>query len=218
MVPDGACAEHAVKKSAKFGEEVDLLVRFGSLLLVGEIKCFLFPADSRERFNYLSNLKKACAQATRKAAAIEKHKAIAAQALGVSTEAVAGLRIVPIVVLNQDFGASLVFGDCIVTTASFLDLYLASGSYVSEGVMNRAEGAWAHSTQVLYANAVEAAERFDTFMRQPPPLARFRALLNWSSFRFPTLAGEPLVIAQMEVGDMPLEMQARYEQLQAAVE
>jgi hypothetical protein len=46
LLSDARCAEHAIKKDSAFGEEIDLLIQIGSLLLVGEVKFHLTPADS----------------------------------------------------------------------------------------------------------------------------------------------------------------------------
>ena len=45
LLTDSRCAPHAIKKSREFGEQVDLLIQIGDIVLVCEVKCFLFPAD-----------------------------------------------------------------------------------------------------------------------------------------------------------------------------
>jgi len=218
MVREIACAAHGIKKSQNFPEQIDFLVQFGSLLLVGEAKCFLFPADSRERFNYLRNLRSACAQASRKAAAVHVRRDVVATVLGIAESVAERLRVLPIVVLNQDFGVSLKIDNCVVTDSRFLQLYLGPGSYVSEGAVNRVDAGLADVTQHLYRNASEAVEKFEAIMRRPPPIERFRSLLRWGSFAFPTSSGNPLFIAQTEVGDLSRETHMRYEMLKATVD
>src|SRR4029079_9292587 len=124
IVKDSACADQVIKKTADFGEEIDLLIQFDSLLLVGEVKSLLFPSDSRERYNFMGKLKEAAAQANRKAAYLAHRRKAAAYALKITETRAESLRIVPIVVMNQGFGASLRFADCIVTDAAFLMQYL----------------------------------------------------------------------------------------------
>lgn len=217
IVQETASIENAIKKRQDFPEEIDFLVQFGPLLLVGEVKCLLFPADSRERFNFLRNLRSACAQASRKAAAITKNPGVAAKALGIAEAVVQHLRPLPIVVLNQTFGASLVIGDCVVIDASFLNLYLGSGSYVSEGIANPKDGGRAVALHHFYRTPADAASRFEATMRQPPPLRRLQSLLRWGSFAFPTSSGKPLFIAQTVFGDLSEETRLRIEALSAAV-
>ena len=213
VVRNTACAEHAVKKRPDFTEEIDLLVRFDSLLLVGEVKCFLFPTDARERYNFLKNLKAACAQASRKARKIAGRSDISARALGISEAVAQQLRVLPIMVVNQGFGVSLMVDDCVVVDAKFLKLYLSTGTYVSEDGANHVAGGWAEATRSLYRSASEAIANFESAMRRPSPLYRFRKLLRWSSFTFPTSSKDPLLIVQTVVGELSGETQARYELL-----
>lgn len=217
IVRDTASIEYAIKKGQDFPEEIDFLIQFGPLLLVGEVKCLLFPADSRERFNFLRNLRSACAQASRKTAAIIRNPGIAAKALGIAEAVVQNLRPLPIVVLNQTFGASLVIGDCVVIDAQFLDLYLGSGSYVSEGIVSPKDGGRAVALHHLYRTAADAVSRFEATMRRPPPLHRLQSLLRWGNFAFPTSSGKPLFIAQTVLGDLPEETRLRVEALSAVV-
>jgi hypothetical protein len=69
------CAEREVKAAADFAEQIDLLIRLGDILIVAEVKCWLFPADPYERFKHFGKLKKAAEQAVRKAAAIRTRPA-----------------------------------------------------------------------------------------------------------------------------------------------
>ena len=218
IVKDRACAENGLKRGADCSEQVDLLVQFASLLLVGEIKCLLFPADSRERYNFLRKLKDAAAQATRKAIFIRTRRDIVARVLSISPEKAQSLRVLPVVVMNQGFGMSLVFDDCVVTNAKFLKLYLGSGNYVSEAAVNRVDGSWAQAERFLYRNEKEAADNFEESMRRPPPLYRFVDRLRWTTFGFPTHSGVPLSIARSELSDVAGETRKRYEMLGAVVD
>ena len=143
---------------------------------------------------------------------------IAAKAFGTTDILTAQLKVVPIVVVNQGFGVSLTEDDCVVTDAKFLKLYLGGGTYVSEGAVNHVDGGWADATKLMYKGADEAVAKFSSTMRKPPPLDRFQRLLQWSTFNFPTGSGEHLLIAQTELGNLPAEMQSRYEVLSAVVD
>jgi hypothetical protein len=178
ILRDSSCADQAIKKSFEFDEQIDLLIQFGSLLLVGEVKSLLFPSDARERYNFMRKLKGAAEQASRKAAALSKRLKIAAFALKVAEAKAVGLRIVPIVVLNQGFGTSLQFGECVVTDAKFLMEYLGGKHY---------------------RDATEAVRWFETTMKRPPPLYRFIDQLRWTDYEFPAAAGADLRVARTEL-------------------
>jgi len=218
IVTDAICAPHAIKRSKEVPEQVDLVVQFSSLLLVGEVKCLLFPADHRERYNFLQTLRRAAEQARRKAEMLEKRPDIAAAALGIDVAKASALKVIPLVVMNQGFGMSLVFDDCVVTDAKFLKLYLGSGTYIGEAAVNRLDGSFAMAESHIYRTEAEAVLRFDATLRRPPSLYRFVDRLEWSVFAFPTYDGKPLFIAQTQLADVSGQTRRRYEALGAAVD
>jgi hypothetical protein len=113
-------------------------IRLGSLLIVGEVKCWLYPADPIERFNHLKKLRAAAEQASRKAALLRDRPDVAARALGLSEDICRQLRVVPLVVANQGFGFSLDLGGCIVADAQFLETYLGNGTLTIGAANKRA--------------------------------------------------------------------------------
>jgi hypothetical protein len=218
IVRNAVCAPHAIKRSKDVAEQIDLVVQFSSLLLVGEVKCLLFPADHRERYNFLQTLHGAADQARRKAALLAARRDIAAKALDIDEAKAAALTVVPLVVTNQGFGMSLVIDDCVVTDAKFLKLYLGSGKYIGEAAVNRLDGRMAMAENHLYRSETEAAARLVATLHRPPSLYRFVDRLAWSEFAFPTYDGTPLLIAQTELPDVSGEIRMRYESLGAAVD
>ncbi len=218
IVKDAVCAPQAIKRSKDVTEQIDLVVQFGSLLLVGEVKCLLFPADHRERYNFLQTLRGAADQARRKAKFLSARRDIAAAALGIDKNKAVALTVVPLVITNRGFGMSLVFDDCVVTDAKFLKLYLGSGNYIGEAAVNQLDGSFATAENHLYRTAAEAAARLEATLRRPPSLYRFVDRLAWSDFAFPTYDGTPLLIAQTQLADVAGEMRTRYEALGAAVD
>ena len=194
LLTDARCAPNAIKKTADFPEQIDLLVQLGDLLLVCEVKCFLFPADSRERLNYMEKLADAAEQAKRKAKALALHADASAKALGLADERAGQLRVVPLVVVNQEFGVSYDFDDCLVVDARFLLLYLGSGTYVPHSVIAPKGTGYALGSSTLYNSQTESAKCFEDTLRDPPTLSRFVDRLKWEPFPVPTQTGEPLLV------------------------
>ena len=169
LLTDTRCAEHAIKKSSDFIQQIDLLLQIGSVLIVGEVKCLLFPAEPRERFNYLEKLADAAAQARIKAQAIESRPDVAGRALGVAADKIAGSRVVPLVVVNQGFGTSLEIEGCRVTDARFLALYLSSGTYAPHVLVGRRGTEHVVASASLYRDQNEAASHIERRLVIRPP-------------------------------------------------
>lgn len=178
-----------IKKDKEFDEQVDLLILLGGLLVVGEVKCFLSPADPRERFNYLENIISAAAQANRKAQALTARPEVVAKALGVREDDVKWNDVVPIVVVNQGAGFSLEIDGCIVVDAGFLVSYLGGSELVVGAAIQPGTGRAAQSKITLYSSEQDCAGRFVDTMRQPMILQRFVDRIEWSTLSFPTANG-----------------------------
>ena len=193
VLPGARCAEHAIKKSKAFPEQVDLLIRLGSLLIVGEAKCWLFPADPYERWLYFDKLRGASQQARDKADAIRANRQVAADALGLDIGEVEDLEVVPLVVTNQGFAASMEVDGCRVIDETFLNNYLGSSSIVT-GMRNEFGVGKSYTSTTLYSSEEEASAKFKETVARPWFLYRFVDRITWEPFGFPTADGKRLNI------------------------
>ncbi|MDR3539030.1 MAG: nuclease-related domain-containing protein [Acetobacteraceae bacterium] len=182
IAPQDRAVSHLPQGRGK--EEIDLLVRIGGLVLVGEIKCLLGPSEPSEYYNYLRKLEKACEQARRKAAWLEGEQALAQQLLGGTSP----LKMLPLVIVNQSNGVGLVFDGCQVTDAHFLRIVLSGGEYNS-GAKFKAEASIQFYTVTLYSSVGEAEAILPNVFADHLGVRRYRDAAEWNTFRIP-LAGD----------------------------
>jgi len=182
IAPQDRAISHLPRAKGK--EEIDLLVRIGGLVLVGEIKCLLCPSEPSERYNYLRKLEKACEQARRKAAWLAGEQALAQQQLG----GTGPLKMLPLVVVNQSNGVGLVFDGCQVTDAHFLRIVLGGGSYHS-GAMFDGNSSIQFNEVTLYSSAGEAETILPNVFADHLGLRRYRDAAQWGLSTIP-LAGD----------------------------
>ena len=142
----------------------------------------------------MEKLADAADQAKRKAKALALNSDVSAKALGISNERTRDLQVIPLVVVNQEFGVSYDFDGCLVVDARFLLLYLESGTYVSHSVTAPRGGGYALGNATFYNSQSEAIVRFEDTLRDPPTLRRFVDRLNWELFPVPTKSGSLLVM------------------------
>ena len=218
LLTDARCAKHSIKKDADFGEQIDLLIQLGSLLIVGEVKCFLSPADSIERFRYFKKLKAASSQARSKAALLGTRPDVVARALEITEERARQLRVLPIVVTNQGFGFSLDVGGCRVVEAGFLKSYLGAGKLVTEMAIDPRSGHQSHHSTVFYRDQAEAEREFEATMANPIILRRFIDRLSWTRSKFPTSFGTPFYVDCTQLGDISGAQRLRAGALSAVLE
>jgi hypothetical protein len=182
-----ACAAKEIKKTATFPEQIDLLVTFGGMCLVGEVKFFLMPADPHERDRYDQKLRDAARQAKAKAEALRSRPDVLAAALNLELDIARELRLVPIIVTAQGYRFSQRMDDVLVVDASFLKLYLATGEVQTGMALEPATGRSAPQTMIQYSTEQAAAFNFEATMQAPYTLTRFLAQVGWGETPLPTL-------------------------------
>jgi len=196
------CAATEIKKSKVFGEQVDLLVAFGGLCLVGEVKFFLMPSDPHERDRYDVKLTKAAAQAKRKAAALDIRRDVIADHLGISLAKANSLRLLPIVVTAQGYGFSTKVANVLIIEAEFLRLFLMGGDLVTGRALIPATGQWTDVSTVIYGTEAAAARNFEEIMSEPFVLTRFLDRVEWGKTMFPSIAHNATEIDVVLLGDL----------------
>lgn len=183
-----ACAKHEVKKTATFPEQIDLLVSFGGLCIVGEIKFFLMPADPHERDRYDEKLRAAAEQAKNKVAALQSQPTVLAAALNLDLASATKLRLLPIIVTAQGYRFSTRMDDVLVIDARFLKLYLTTSEVETGMALEILTGRSVIQTMTLYSTEEVAARNFEATMEAPYQLSRFLAQIEWREAPLPTLA------------------------------
>jgi hypothetical protein len=190
-----------IPKLGDNGEEIDLVVRIGSTVLVGEIKCFVRPADPIDRYNYLEKLDGAAAQAVRKARWLSDNRDALGASLGTTSLDLAALKLIPLVVVNNSAGSGLAIDGATVTDAPWLTLLLSSGSYGSGLKRDNTLGELRQRSTVLYSSSGQLQARLQSLLLEPPPLQKFVRAVEWISYKFPTESGVPLRIERPHLSE-----------------
>lgn len=192
LLADAAAAEHGLKRKGE-SEEIDLLVRVGNVLLVGEVKCFVAPSEPTDKRNHLDNLAKATAQAEAKRAWADANRGAVAEALGLDEAQAAKLHVIPVVVLNHGFGMGLERHGVPVVDLHYLRILLGWGHYQDGTRFERHVGV-AFNTVALYRSQAEFEAKVEVLLHDPPPLKRFSERLTWRQIPFQTSNGRPFQI------------------------
>jgi len=199
---NGRAAQNEIKKTKVFGEQIDLLVAFGALCLIGEVKFFLMPADLHERERYDEKLREAAVQAKRKAAALNARRDVIAAHLGISLAEAQALKLLPLIVTAQGYGFSTKVDEVLVVEAEFLRLYLKGDDLVTDRAFVPATGRYTDVSHALYGSEIAAARNFEAVMSKPYVLTRFLDRIKWGETRFPGLVHPDTLIAVPLLDDL----------------
>lgn len=152
------------------GEEIDVLIRIGRRLVVGEIKCSVFPSEPLELHNYMVEQidESAVPQAKRKAKAVAEHIEQAANALGIAADDLDRERVAPIVIVNHVMGTGLPRDGVPVCNTDYLIRYLVNGVWEFHVVINAVGESTAQFTLPLYTSQDDADRTcLDAFGQHP---------------------------------------------------
>ncbi len=203
-IEDWAIAREGLKPKQN-GEEIDLLIRVGSTVIVGEIKCFTSPSEPLERANYLRALDKATAQARRKLDWANKERARVAERLGITdAKTIAKLSFVGVVVTAQSFGIGLSRHDIPIVDFHFLRLVLASNNYQGDTRFEEDVGMMSSPVH-LYEDQTDFETKIADLLTNPPPLQRYKSAIGWRRLPFATSNGSKLMLEVPELQDAPIE-------------
>lgn len=189
LLTSARIAPNGIPQSNDFPHQTDLLFMLGTRAFVGDIKCWLTPADPHhwDRF-YRIRLLGAVQQALDRAAALKRRRDILAEALGIGHEAAAELEVCPLVATNLSAGFSLSTRGCRIVDAEYLGFYLRS-PYLSGSVAMVNGRPTAQKVHQLYASEDEASNRFDAEMADPWSLRRFLDRMEQSDIAYPRPTG-----------------------------
>lgn len=202
-LPKAAVVAGGIDASDDFAEQIDLVIRLGSKLLVGEIKFLLTPADPHQWQRHFVKLADAAEQANRKARLLASRPDVIAHALGMTEADARDLTATPLVVLNHGAGFSLDIDGCRVVDAEFLWTYLKAPRMTVAGV-RMTRGRIAERVVQLYSDETDAAGKFDRAMAKPLLLEKLMGRIEWSMVPYPRPSGGHFYVASPFRGDLTM--------------
>lgn len=173
----GVCQHRYKLKSSKDTPgDIDLIVWFGNTILIGEVKCNLFPARASEFHNYFDDLEKAGRQIVRKAAVFKDQTDEFWRNIA-KCEPPDDTRIVPIILSNLPLGAGMKFNGVAATDLFILERFLGDGFLERFAIFDPASGFQGGQKLEFYATAEEAETLIEKYLADPPQLHHFRDCL-----------------------------------------
>jgi len=178
-------------------EEIDLLWRFGNTLVVGELKCSVFPSGPLEWYNLLELVEGAAIQAKRKAEFVGNNlDSLSSQVPEFKDLETDSMQVLPLVVLNRALGAGVPVNGVPVVDQVILENYI-SGS-MDFGVVVSEQGTVSKKkTKVFFQDILGAEQGFLSFVTNYPPVAfaRTSMALEWGKLLLLSPADRPAAFA-----------------------
>jgi hypothetical protein len=168
-------------------EEIDLIIRLGNTILIGEIKCILFPSEPIERFRYFDILKSATDQVQRKLQFVKDNERGFRESsrLPVSLEN-KELSFYSFVLVNQPFGSGFV-----IKNTPIVDLLIFQRFFANEWqqlvMFDGKNEPIPTRTLKFYKSETEAAQIIFKYLCKPPQLRHYVESLKEEIYCLPVL-------------------------------
>lgn len=157
-------------------EEIDILVRIGRLVLIGEAKCQLFPVEPIEEYRFRERLKEGAAQATRKAAAVRNSLAELQAIIGL--RALDDVSVIPFVLSNHLLGSGYPIGCTPVVDLLYLGALLRQGYFRTMVVTGRDGEENPGNIIRFYTDQADAERRIPQLLSDQPVVRVYEPLIS----------------------------------------
>lgn len=178
--------DRALKVSdGKTEEEIDLVFIVGSSIILGEIKCSLFPSEPLEIYRFFRTIDSASKQVKRKADFVEKNITEVLRIIGREDmiENIDKIKISPIVITNLPYGSGLQINNVPITDQRILSTYIRR---IQDVFVSQSEKDGTNAKQAIFYNSEEEAEtNIIPFLKSPLSVRLCRKLLDHKIKPFP---------------------------------
>lgn len=196
-------------------EEIDLVAIVGDVLIVGEAKCFLEPAEAKEIARHRDKVIDAVAQVRRKSNAIERNRqAFRHRCTEVGLSLPEGFEIQPIVILNNAIHVGSPIDGVPVVDEYILSVFFR-GEFVEVALKAKNRSFEPIKKRILYNSAEEGMKVLPQFLANPPQMT---PLWNGVTKRWVPIpgvtetdwSGEFLTVSCVPNVDWPQHHEAQY--------
>jgi hypothetical protein len=192
-------------------EEIDLILKIGKTILIGEAKCIIYPHETLELFRYFSILEDAADQIKRKLSFVNTNKEKFLESLKFNGD-FNGVEIQPFVFINTTLGTGFTIKDVPVVDKYILNLYLAEGEILQKissdfKIISENEG----SIRRFYNTEEEAESNIFSYLCHPPQISIYTKFMKAANYPAPKISQDdkPYILVVPEI-NMPLPRLEKY--------
>lgn len=168
-------------------EQIDVIFTVGRMVVLGEVKCALAPADAKATALHRDKVIDAVDQIRRKAGSVERHReAFRQQAIAAGLKVHEDFEVLPVVILNNAIHVGAAYEGVPVVDLNILSVF-CSGELIDNAEFSKDGGARTISKRILYSGPEEAASTMGSFLRAPSQMECFQKGLSHRSITVPPL-------------------------------
>jgi hypothetical protein len=171
--------------------DIDLILRIGQKIIIGESKCSLFPSDPHNINKYDEGLEKGAAQAKIKASFVKENLDAFLKIVNFSSIFIDRcIRVIPLVISNLPLATGYKFREVPVVDLQVLEDYLSGGQLGSYQKLSSEGRESVSAVENFYTSEQEAEDLIDEYLDSPPQVRRLLEKLRWEIQPIPQLNDE----------------------------
>ncbi|MHA2198198.1 MAG: hypothetical protein ACXABO_21640 [Promethearchaeota archaeon] len=170
----------------EFEEEIDIVIRLNNTLLIGEMKCHIFPVEPLDFHNYFATLKDAIVQIRRKEDAVKGNIDTFIKLIRLEKElTVDKITVIPFVFSNQPFGVGFPIENIAIVDRYILFRYFDAGFHERFVTFDQDGNKSVGDKQYFYESEHEAENNIANYLLNPPQIEMLRKHVTIKNYPFP---------------------------------
>jgi len=183
----GVIGESVDVAFAEGKEQFDLIIWIGNTVILGEIKCILFPSSPHQRFNYRQTVEDGVDQIRRKAARAGRDLAALLAKMPKAKLDVSAIKLIPVVVVSTPFLAGWVHDNVGVVDERILGHYFSPGHMKRLVLVDRDGNEEVGKIEKFYEGVEDAPRAIESYLLAPPQVKLERASAKFKGRPLPVL-------------------------------
>ena len=173
-------------------EQIDLVIRIGNKILIGELKCSVYPSSTLEFYNYKSVLADGTNQAKRKANFIRENIYFFAERFGLKNAGLNEIYVYPMVVSNLHLYNGKIINNVPILDFQILSKYFNEGKLKIFMVATQDGFKSSNDSKIVrfYSSEQEAEENIEQYLTDPPQLWPFRERFQYKIQLIPLISSK----------------------------
>jgi hypothetical protein len=160
-------------------EELDVIIRIGNKILLGEAKCIVYSTDPMDYFNYLKSLKHGIEQIKRKVRfVITNIQDFINIFPDIKIREIKDIEIIPFVITNRSLGAGFIIEEIPIVDQLILNKYFDDGRWEKFGIIDKEGKKTVGETELFYQTEEEAIKNLREYILNPPQINFYKKFLK----------------------------------------
>jgi hypothetical protein len=168
LVGDVKIAKSETLRANGKSEEIDIIILFNDLVLIGEVKCIVTADNARAYGQLMTKLSNGAEQAKRKGVFFQNNLRDLFRSLGWEYSDLLEYSVQPLVIVSNNYGTSRSIADVPVVDLKILGSYFSTNTYSLLATSSKNEILKDEVSMLLYSSFEEASQNFSKFLSRLP--------------------------------------------------